>query len=48
MSESDKPSAEIAAELGIRRNMLYKWKEPLESKGEEAFPIKKGRPLKEN
>ena len=24
MSESDKPSAEIAAELGIRRNMLYK------------------------
>ena len=48
MSESDKPSAEIAAELGIRRNMLYKWKEQLESKGEEAFPIKKGRPLKEN
>jgi transposase len=27
----DKPSAEIAAELGIRRNMLYKWKELLES-----------------
>ncbi len=48
MSESDKPSAEIAAELGIRRNMLYKWKEQLESKGEEAFPNKKGRPLKEN
>ena len=25
MSESNKPAAEIAAELGIRRNMLYKW-----------------------
>jgi transposase len=31
MSLSDKPSAEIAAELGIRRNILYKWKEQLES-----------------
>jgi transposase len=40
MSESDKPSAEIAAELGIQRNMLYKWKEQLESKGEEAYPSK--------
>ena len=48
MTLSEKPSAEIAAELGIRRNMLYKWKEQLESKGDEAFPNKKGRPLKEN
>ena len=48
MSESDKPSAVIAAELGIRRNMLYKWREQLESKAAEAFPAKKGRPLKEN
>jgi transposase len=32
MSESNKPAAEIAAELGIRRNMLYKWKEQLGSK----------------
>jgi len=48
MKESDKPSAEIAAELGIRRNQLYKWKEQLEAKGDEAFPTKRGRPLKEN
>ena len=47
MSLSDKPSAEIAAELGIRRNILYKWKEQLESKGDAAFPINTGRPLKE-
>ena len=47
MKESDKPSAEVAAELGIRRNQLYKWKEQLESKGDVAFSSKKGRPLKE-
>lgn len=48
MNESDKPSSEIATELGIRRNQLYKWKEQLKEKGEEAFPNKRGRPLKEN
>jgi transposase len=42
-----KPAAEIAAELGIRRNMLYKWKEQLGSKGDEAFLKQAGRPLKE-
>jgi transposase len=45
MSLSDRPSAEIAAKLGIRHNMLYKWKEQLESKDDAAFPI---RTLKEN
>jgi len=48
MNESDKPSSELAAELGIRRNQLYKWKEQLENKGDEAFPNKLGRPQKEN
>jgi transposase len=48
MNESDKPAAEVATELGIRRNQLYKWKEQLESKGDVAFSSKKGRPLKEN
>ncbi len=48
MAESDKPSSELAAELGIRRNQLYKWKEQLENKGDKAFPAKPGRPLKEN
>ena len=48
MKESDKPSAEIAAELGIRRNQLYKWNEQLEAKGDDAFSQKRGRPLKEN
>ena len=48
MAESDRPSSELAAELGIRRNQLYKWKEQLENKGDKAFPAKQGRPLKEN
>ena len=48
MTESDRPSSEVAAELGIRRNQLYKWQEQLEEKGGVAFPGKGGRPLKEN
>ena len=32
-----KPSAQLALELGIRRNMLYKWQKDLQAKGEAAF-----------
>lgn len=46
METSDRSSAEIALELGIRRNMLYKWKEQLEAKGDQAFTSKSGRPAK--
>ena len=46
MESSDRPAAEIAAELGIRRNLLYKWKEQLEKKGEDGFHTKRGRPPK--
>ena len=48
MKESDRPSIEIANELGIRRNQLYKWKEQLETKGEESLTSKRGRPRKED
>lgn len=48
MKASDRPSSEVAAELGIRRNQLYKWKEQLETKGEEALTEKRGRPLKKD
>jgi len=34
MMESDRPASEIATELGIHRNLLYKWKGQLELKGE--------------
>ena len=46
MDKSGRPPADIAMELGIRRNQLYKWKEQLNTKGDEAFPNKRGRPEK--
>ncbi len=48
LEESGRPSAELAMELGIRRNQLYKWKEQLMKKGEKAFSGQRGRPKKEN
>ena len=43
MEESDRSTSEIAMELGLRRNQLYKWQEGLKVKGGMAF-ISKGRP----
>ncbi len=47
MEESDRPASEIAMQLGIRRNQLYKWKDQMAKKGEVASD-KRGRPRKEN
>jgi transposase len=47
MRDSDRPASEIAMELGIRRNQLYKWAEQLEKKDGEAFSGS-GRPRKED
>lgn len=46
MEQSDKPASEIAMQLGIRRNQLYKWKEQMIQKGEVSSG-RKGRPKKE-
>ena len=48
METSGRQPAEIAMQLGIRRNQLYKWKEELAKSGEAAFSKKRGRPLKED
>jgi transposase len=48
MEESGRRPAEIAMQLGIRRNQLYKWKEQLAKRGVAAFSGKRGRPLKED
>ncbi len=41
LSEEDgRPVAEVARELGIPANNLYKWRELFGEKGEEAFPGK--------
>ena len=47
MEESDRPASELAMQLGIRRNQLYKWKEQMTKKG-DVPTAKKGRPKKEN
>ena len=45
MAASDKPASEVATQLGIRRNQLYKWKEQMAKKGEVSSG-KRGRPKK--
>jgi transposase-like protein len=38
LEEGKKPVADLARELGIRRNQLYKWKEQKDKRGSEVFP----------
>ena len=38
LQTSQKVPADLARELGVRRNQLYKWKEQLSRRGEKAFP----------
>ena len=45
LESTDRPASEVAMELGVRRNQLYKWKEQLEKKGDVASS-KRGRPKK--
>lgn len=40
MGKSDKTAAELARELGVKRNQLYKWQEQISAKGATAFPGK--------
>ena len=46
MQESDRPASEVAMQLGLRRNQLYKWKDQLEKTGVVPSATK-GRPKKE-
>jgi transposase len=45
LAAKEKPATQLAAELGIRRNMLVKWREQLRTKGDAAFRGA-GRPAK--
>lgn len=47
LEESGKPASEVARQLGIRRNQLYKWKDQMSQKGKVAS-AKRGRPRKED
>jgi len=43
LEASNRPATELAAQLGIRPNMLYKWRDQLAKKDQ----AKRGRPKKE-
>ncbi len=40
VSESDRPLASIARDLGIHPNILYRWRDELEADAGDAFPGK--------
>ena len=48
LEQGDRSPADIARELGINRNQLYKWQEQFQAKGEEAFPGKGRRNAKDD
>lgn len=37
LESGDKPAAEVAMELGLRRNQLYKWQQQVREAGDQAF-----------
>ena len=47
LDSSQKPPADLARELGVRRNQLDKWKEQLGKRGAQAFPGSGKRPTDE-
>ena len=38
LKQASRPAAELARELGIPRNRLYKWAAQLDASGTQAFP----------
>lgn len=38
LESGDKTATDVALDLGIRRNQLYKWQRSLRKDGEQAFP----------
>jgi transposase len=48
LEEGKKPASDLARELEVRRNQLYKWKEAFDKNGSEAFPGQGNRSGKES
>lgn len=38
LERGDKPITQLALELGVPRNRLYKWRDTLQTQGAHAFP----------
>jgi transposase len=47
LQEGAKPASELAMELGVKRTLLYRWKDELEDKGDASFGRRPGRPKKD-
>ena len=37
LDQSDKPASEIAVQLGIKRSLLYRWRDEVRTKGDASF-----------
>ena len=48
LNESNKPTTEIAMELGVKRTLIYRWRDQLREQGEKAFTNRRGRPTNDN
>ena len=44
MNSGDKPISEIAMQLGVKRTLLYRWRDQAAESGDSAFSGKLGRP----
>ena len=48
LEQGDKEGSQLARELGIKRNQLYKWQAEIRSYGDDAFPGCGRRPLRDD
>ena len=46
LNAGERPASEIAMQLGVKRTLLYRWKDQMKDKGEQAFKGP-GRPTSE-
>ncbi len=45
LNAAEKPASELAMELGVKRTLLYRWRDQMNKKGDSAFRGS-GRPTK--
>ncbi len=48
LKEGSKPASEVAMQLGVKRTLLYRWRDELNTKGDAAFARNPGRPKANN
>ncbi len=47
LNAAEKPASELAMDLGVKRSLLYRWRDQVNKKGDAVF-TGGGRPTKEN